>query len=100
MSVRRDDNGTIALDGVCPVEDAEPLLRLLQTTPAATLDWTRCSQLHTAVLQVILAARIVPADPCGDAWIGQWIASDRSRGAEPDARRDGGANVPNPFTSL
>ena len=76
MSVRRDDSGAIVLDGVCPVEDAEPLLRMLLTTPAAGLDWTRCSQLHTAVLQVILAAG-VPVGPCGDAWVGQWIASDR-----------------------
>jgi hypothetical protein len=78
MSVHRDDSGAIVLDGVCPVEDAEPLLRMLQTTPAAGLDWTRCSQLHTAVLQVILAAGMVPAGPCGDAWVGQWIASDRT----------------------
>jgi hypothetical protein len=75
MSVRRDDRGAIVLEGVCPVEDAEPLLRLLLGTPGAALDWTRASQLHTAVLQVILAAEIVPAEPCGDAWIGQWVGS-------------------------
>ena len=40
MSVRRgDDAATIVLDGNCPVEDAEPLLQLLQASPAASLDW-------------------------------------------------------------
>ena len=52
MTVRRGDNGMIVLDGVCPVEDAEPLLQMLQTMPAAGIDWTQCRQLHTAVLQL------------------------------------------------
>jgi hypothetical protein len=62
------------LEGVCPVEDAEPLLQMLQMTPAAPLDWTRCSRVHTAILQIILAAGVVPAGPCGDAWVRQWAA--------------------------
>ena len=33
-----------------------------------------CGQLHTAVVQVILAARPTLVGPCGDAWVGQWIA--------------------------
>ena len=76
MSVRRDDSGVILLDGVCPVEDAEPLLQMLQATPSARIDWTRCSRLHTAVLQVILAARVAPAGPCGDPWVERWIGSN------------------------
>ena len=72
MSVRRE-NGSIVLKGICPVEDAEPLLQMLQATPAAPCDWTRCSHLHTAVLQVILAARPILVGPCGDSWIEQWI---------------------------
>ena len=73
MTVRTADNGMLVLEGVCPVEDAEALLRLLQTRPAAALDWTRCSQLHTAVLQVVLASGLVPVGPCGDAWVGKWL---------------------------
>jgi hypothetical protein len=61
------------LEGICPVEDAEPLLQMLQMTPAGPLDWTRCNQLHTAVLQVILAAGVMPVGPCGDAWVRQWV---------------------------
>jgi hypothetical protein len=74
MTVRQNDNGTIFLEGVCPVEDAEALLRLLQTTPGAVVDWTQCRELHTAVFQVILASDTVPAGPCGDAWISEWLA--------------------------
>jgi hypothetical protein len=72
MSVRRHDNGTIVLDGRCPVEDAEPLLQLLQANPSAPLDWTRCGHLHTAVLQVIMAARPVLLGRCGDPWVQEW----------------------------
>jgi hypothetical protein len=77
VSVRRDDNGSIVLDGDCPVEDAEPLLQMLQATPAAPCDWSRCRRLHTAVVQVVLAARPVLVGPCGDAWVEQWGALSR-----------------------
>ena len=72
MSVRRHDNGTIVLDGRCPVEDAEPLLQLLQANPSAPLDWTRCGHLHTAVLQVIMAAQPLLLGRCGDPWVQEW----------------------------
>ena len=74
MTVRRSDNGMLVLEGVCPVEDAEALLQLLQTEPAAALDWTRCRQMHTAVLQVILASGMIPRGLCGDALVRQWLA--------------------------
>ena len=73
MTVRRAADGKIVLDGRCPVEDAEPLCQLLQATPDALCDWTRCSQLHTAVIQVIMAARPPLAGPCGDPWIEEWV---------------------------
>jgi hypothetical protein len=74
VTVRRSDDGRVVLEGVCPVEDAEVLLQLLQTGPAVALDWTKCHQLHTAVLQVILASGIVPQGPCGDALVRHWLA--------------------------
>jgi hypothetical protein len=74
VTVRRSDHGTLVLEGVCPVEDAEILLQLLQTGPAVALNWTKCRQMHTAVLQVILASGIVPQGPCGDALVRQWLA--------------------------
>jgi hypothetical protein len=73
VSVRRDGDGTILLEGVCPVEDAESLLQLLQATPGAGLDWTRSNHLHTAVVQVILATRPALVGRCGDPWVAEWV---------------------------
>jgi hypothetical protein len=72
VSVRRHENGTIVLEGDCPVEDAEPLLQMLQGNPHPTLDWTSCSYLHTAVLQVVQAARPGLIGPCADPWVARW----------------------------
>ncbi len=74
MSVRRETDGRIVLTDACMVEDAEPLLQLLQETPHAACDWRQCGHLHTAVVQVILAARPALIGPCGDPWIDQWVA--------------------------
>ena len=74
MTIRRGDNGVIVLEGVCPVEDAEPLLQMLQAMPAADIDWQGCHQLHTAVLQLVLASGRIPISRCGDAWVAQWLA--------------------------
>ena len=74
MTILRSDDGTVVLDGVCAVEDAEPLLQMLQATPAASVDWTQCRQLHTAVLQVIMVSGNSPIGPCGDVWVQQWLA--------------------------
>ena len=74
MTIRRGDNGVIVLEGVCPVEDAEPLLQMLQAMPTADIDWQACHQLHTAVLQLVLASGRIPIGPCGDAWVAQWLA--------------------------
>ena len=75
MSVRRDDSGNVILEGSCPVEEAEQLLQMLQSTPGAPCDLTRCNHLHTAVVQIILAARPTLIGPCGDPWVEQWIVS-------------------------
>jgi hypothetical protein len=75
MTVRRQGDGTIVLTHGCPAEDAEPLLELLQATPDAPVDWKQCDHLHTAVLQVIMAARPVLVGPCGDPWARQWVSS-------------------------
>ena len=90
-----ETNGSISLVGACPVEEAETLLQLLQSAPAAPCDWTRCTHLHTAVVQVIRAARPALIGPCGDAWIEQWVSPQlqpetAAQPAEPanPARRD------------
>ncbi|HEY0328437.1 MAG TPA: hypothetical protein VGC77_04995 [Rhodopseudomonas sp.] len=72
MSVVRNEAGTIVLSGACPVAEAEALLRLLQETPEAPVDWTRSSHLHSAILQLILAMGPELLGPCGDPFVARW----------------------------
>ncbi len=74
MSVSRAANGSIVLAGACPNEDAEPLLQLLLETPAAPVDWRRCTAAHSAVIQLLLAARPVVQGPPANAALARWVA--------------------------
>lgn len=76
MTVRRGDTGNVILEGACTVEDAESLLQLLLANPTPAVDWTTCSQLHTAVMQVILASGAARIGPCGDTWVSQWLSPE------------------------
>ena len=72
MTIRRDDD-VVLLEDVCAVEDAEVLMKELQAG-ATLIDWSACAYLHTACLQVLLAAglpmRGTPANPA----IARWLA--------------------------
>jgi hypothetical protein len=83
MTIRRDNEGVIVLDGECPVEDAETLLRLLQAQPAGPVDWSACTRVHTAVLQVLMAAAPPMRGECGDAFVARWGRVDAAARA-PD----------------
>lgn len=78
MTVRQKADGIIVLEADCPVEDAERLLQLLQATPEAKCDWTKCTYLHSAVVQVLLAAKPAFIGPCADPWIERWLTVPRS----------------------
>jgi hypothetical protein len=62
------------LEGSCTAEEAEPFLQMLQEGRRPTLDWTTCTHVHTAVLQVVLAARPALIGPCGDPWVARWAS--------------------------
>jgi hypothetical protein len=87
MTVQRTDQ-VVLLDGVCPVEDAELLLIELQSGPQV-IDWSRCTHLHTAVLQVILAAGVpmrgTPAHPELARWIGPLLHQESTSHVHMDA---------------
>jgi hypothetical protein len=55
------------------VEEAEALVEWLQNKPAAKVDLSTCSHLHTANLQVLMAAKTKvahwPTDPNLRAWL-------------------------------
>jgi len=76
MTITRDNEGIIVLDGECAVEDAETLLRLLQAQPEGPVDWSACTRLHTAVLQVLMAAAPTIRGACGDAFVARWSRID------------------------
>ncbi|TGD95131.1 hypothetical protein [Methylobacterium nonmethylotrophicum] len=74
MSLRDDGNGLIRLEGACPVEEAEALAALLLARPGAGVEWSRCTGLHTAVVQVLLRLRPPLHGTCGDPFAARWLA--------------------------
>ena len=96
--------GVIVLSGDCPVEDAEVLVGLLARHPGLPVDVAGCGRVHTAVVQVLLAARPklrgAPASFFGD-WVVPLLldapaesnstleeaSTDGSRDAAPPAHR-------------
>jgi hypothetical protein len=61
MTIRRADDGTIWLEDDCPAEDADLLLQYLLERAETPMDWSLCRNVHTAVVQVLLAAHRLPA---------------------------------------
>lgn len=54
-------------EGVCAVEEAEPLLEWLRGREAPKVDLSACEHAHTAVAQLILAFRPAIIAPPPDA---------------------------------
>jgi hypothetical protein len=79
MTVRQA-GGAIRLEGVCSVDDAEPLRRLLANDRRAVVDWRACEAAHTAVVQILLAARPELLGPAADAFLQNRIAPLMSDG--------------------
>ncbi len=72
---------TVAVfDGVCAVEEAETLLAWLQENPKGRVNLKRCTHIHTAVLQVLLAFRPrvspFPEDQDLAAWLAPAFGTD------------------------
>jgi len=61
------------LSGVVSVDDAEPLSAWLRSCPSPQVRMTRCTHLHTAALQALLAYRpklgAAPTDPFLARWV-------------------------------
>ena len=60
MTVTISPTRTVELAGVCSVEDAEILLQYLLSVPHACVDWSACEAAHSAVIQVLLLAKVRP----------------------------------------
>ena len=70
------------LEGACGVDEALALLEQLSRPKPPRLDLRRCTHLHTALLQVLAAARPAGMVPPDDAFLAGCLA----RLADPAAR--------------
>jgi hypothetical protein len=87
MTVSLNHEGIIVIAGESPVEDAEILLEHLQARPDGPVDWSACRTLHTAVLQVLMAAKPTLLGACGDEFVRTW--ADIATSAGGPMGRDG-----------
>lgn len=75
----RFEGGVVLLEGECLVEEAEILLEILQANPGSPVDWSGCRHAHTALIQVLMAARAVtqgdPEDEFLRVWGGRFLRS-------------------------
>jgi hypothetical protein len=79
MTVRRIDEFTIALEGVCPVADAEVLRQHLVSAKSAKIDLTACEGAHTAVVQVLLASEREVDGEAGSLFFERFLARQNLR---------------------
>jgi len=64
---------TATLAGAVGVDDAEPLAAWVRTTPSPRVNLRGCTHLHTAVLQVLLAAGAHVSAPPEDPFLAAWV---------------------------
>ncbi len=72
MPIRFEDQ-TARFDGACTVDEAIPLAEWLEATESPRLDLGPCTGLHTALLQVLMAARAAVAAEPEDAFLKAWV---------------------------
>lgn len=64
---------TAILDGAIVVEDAETLATWLRSAPAGRVNLRRCTSLHTAALQALIAARPKLSSPPDDPFLRAYV---------------------------
>ena len=74
MTVRISEGGRIELLGDCSSDDAERLLQRLADRPNVTIDWRACTQAHTAVIQVLMAADAHLQGPPANDFLAVYVA--------------------------
>ncbi|HEY0836751.1 MAG TPA: hypothetical protein VGE72_22765 [Azospirillum sp.] len=70
----RFDASLAYFEGDCTVEEALPLNDWLLAEPSPSVDLTRCTGLHTALFQLLLAARPALAAAPEDPFLARWVA--------------------------
>ncbi|CAO3380767.1 hypothetical protein [Azospirillum argentinense] len=72
MPIRFEDR-TARFEGACTVEEAIPLADWLCAVAEPRLDLGGCTALHTALLQILLAAGRPVAVPPDDVFLKGWV---------------------------
>jgi len=73
LTIRMAGSDIIELEGSCSLEDAEVLFQHLLEHEAAVVDWRRCKEAHTAVIQVLLASKRPLHGPPAGAFLEKYI---------------------------
>ncbi|WP_341677708.1 hypothetical protein [Niveibacterium sp. SC-1] len=80
----REEAGRFVMQGVCDVEDVEPLLQALLSGNDIVLDLGPCRHLHCALVQIIArsAANLLPPE---DEWLRRFVFAplESSRAGKP-----------------
>ena len=72
MTVRLVD-GAIGLEGACHLEDAVALLDLMTAHPELPIDLHKCTRVHMAVAQILLAGRPTVQRKSKDPFLKDWL---------------------------
>lgn len=89
----RVDGPVVVLEGHCPIEEAETLLEAVQSGAVRSVDVGGCRSMHTAIVQVLLAAGLPLRGAMEDSYWQEFLSALPSAGAvhavasEPRERR-------------
>lgn len=79
---------TATLQGLCTIEDVEPLLQWLAAHPGGKVQMKNCENLHSAVLQTLLAGQAKcsgwPTHPTLCAWLKSALQTQGMPGKDID----------------
>ena len=73
------DTGVATLSGRCGADDAEPLLLALQDDPDLVVDLATATRLHTAIVQILVAAKPTVRGLEAHPVLQEFILSGRSK---------------------
>ena len=91
MTVRANKQGVIELSGRCGADDAEVLQHLLLAMSGATVEWSDCEHLHSAVVQVLLVGAPPMHGAPKNAFLATQIAPILARSVKQPVARRGSA---------
>ena len=66
---------SVILDGVCTTEDAEPLMQWLLAHPGGKVQLKDCTNMHSSVLQSLMAGQVQCVDWTADSNLTAWLVT-------------------------